>query len=198
MYALNFNIDIEKRLHTVILRCGGVCVFVSLCNGRLQGLEIAHLMKGVQTGRMPTSADLLSEELQRGCFPRLSLCADGGRWQWTDQDASGFGVDVHVCVCVCSPVRLHAASTPGGAEALAEGCGGQALLVQPVHWTHSGRGRTLVSLVAIVEVGRMRETCGRVAWGLGRGFSQQEGLHALQFLGGCVASSLGPASALTG
>ena len=84
---------------------------------------------------MPTSSDLLSEELQRGCFPRLSLCADGGRWQWTDQDASGFGVDVHVCVCVCSPVRLHAASTPGGAEALAEGCGGQALLVQPVRWT---------------------------------------------------------------
>lgn len=34
--------------------------------------------------------------------------------------------------------------------------------------------------------------------GSGEGFSQQEGLHALQFLGGCMASSLGPASALTG
>lgn len=118
-----------------------MCVFVSLCNGRLQSLEIAHLTKGAQTGRMSTSSDLVSEELQRGCFPRLSHCADRWRWPWTDQDASGFGVDVHVCVCVCSPVRLHAASMPRGAEALAEGCGGQALLVQPVRLASSGRGR---------------------------------------------------------
>nr|XP_005901205.1 PREDICTED: activin receptor type-2B [Bos mutus] len=90
---------------------------------------------------MSTSTDLVSEELQRGCFPRLSHCADRWRWPWTDQDASGFRVDVHVCVCVCSPVRLHAASMPRGAEALAEGCGGQALLVQPVRLASSGRGR---------------------------------------------------------
>ena len=115
-------------------------MFASLCNGRLQSLEIAHLTKGAQTGRMPTSADLVSEELQRGCFPRLSHCADRGRWQWTDQDASGFGVDVHLCVCVCSPVRLPAASMPRGAEVFAEGCGGQALLAQPVRLTSSGRG----------------------------------------------------------
>ena len=69
-----------------------------------------------------------------------------------------------VCVCVCarSPVRLHAASTPRETEALAEGFGGQALLEHPMRLTSSGRGRILVSLVVIMEVGRMGEACGRM------------------------------------
>lgn len=67
-----------------------------------------------------------------------------------------------MCVCACSPVRLHAASTPRETEALAEGCGGQALLVHPMHLTSSGRGRILVSHVVIMEVGQMGEACRRM------------------------------------
>ena len=53
-------------------------MFVSLGDGRLQSLEIAHLMTGARTGRMCTSSDLVPEEIQRGCSPRLSYCADRG------------------------------------------------------------------------------------------------------------------------
>lgn len=67
-----------------------------------------------------------------------------------------------MCVCARSPVRLHAASTPRETEALAEGFGGQALLVHPMRLTSSGRGRILVSRVVTVEVGQMGEACRRM------------------------------------
>lgn len=80
-----------------------------------------------------------------------------------------------VCVCVRSSVRLHAASTPRETEALAEGCGGQALLVHPMRLTSSGRGRILVSRVEIMEVGRMGEAGRRMVLGSGERLFAAEG-----------------------